>query len=82
MSPPNENKNVRVKEWLETVAYKLTAVRRLIFLPIALAHFVFFRKKGHHLINFYFLGFPVSSTDIVLSIYFVCVSFVIITRRF
>jgi hypothetical protein len=45
MSPPNENKNVRVKEWLETVAYKLTAVRRLIFLPIALAHLVFLEKK-------------------------------------
>jgi hypothetical protein len=43
--PPNENKNVRVKEWLETVAYKLTAVRRLIFLPIALAHLVFLEKK-------------------------------------
>lgn len=40
--PHNENKNVRVKEWLETVAYKLTAVRRLIFLPIALAHLIFF----------------------------------------
>lgn len=51
-------------------------------LSLILFFFVFFRKKGHHLINFYFLGFPVSSTDIVLSIYFVCVSFVIITRRF